>query len=261
MDAAKWQADKAPNVKTTVVDAQYDNNKQASQFDNFISEGVDGILVWPMVEAPTGPPARRAVEAGIPVVSVDRLTGYDGVTSRVTGNFPANGAQAGMARHQHEVRAHGIELLGVGLDAGIGHEIEGSEGEPAHPRHPRQRAGREALRQWLYSEPEFGDQRITFLAQLYLLHGGHDTEQMRTFLHQTRAYFEQRLAWLRELEAGWLKDYPGGAADLPAADLGPYMTVRAGIHAAAARLAWCDESLGRLEGRRPTTAGGSRATS
>jgi ABC-type sugar transport system substrate-binding protein len=96
-DAAKWQADKAPNVKVTVVDAQYDNNKQASQFDNFISEGVDGILVWPMVEAPTGPPARRAVEAGIPVVSVDRLTGYDGVTSRITGNFPANGAQAGMA--------------------------------------------------------------------------------------------------------------------------------------------------------------------
>jgi ribose transport system substrate-binding protein len=96
-DAAKWEADRAPNVKETVVDAQYDNNKQASQFDNFISEGVDGILVWPMVEAPTGPPARRAVEAGIPVVSVDRLTGYDGVTSRITGNFPANGAQAGMA--------------------------------------------------------------------------------------------------------------------------------------------------------------------
>jgi ribose transport system substrate-binding protein len=96
-DAAKWEADRAPNVKATVVDAQYDNNKQASQFDNFISEGVDGILVWPMVEAPTGPPARRAMDAGIPVVSVDRLTGYDGVTSRVTGNFPANGAQVGMA--------------------------------------------------------------------------------------------------------------------------------------------------------------------
>ena len=69
----------------------------ASHFDTFISQGVDGILVWPMVEAPTGPPVQRAVEAGIPVVSVDRLSGYDDITSRVTGNFPANGAQVGMA--------------------------------------------------------------------------------------------------------------------------------------------------------------------
>jgi len=96
-DAARWEAERHPNVKVNVLDAQYDNNKMASHFDTFISQGVDGILVWPMVEAPTGPPARRAIEAGIPVVSVDRLTGHEQVTSRVTGNFPANGAQAGMA--------------------------------------------------------------------------------------------------------------------------------------------------------------------
>lgn len=96
-DAARWQAARHPNVKVTVLDAEYDNNKQASHFDTFISQKVDGILVWPMVEAPTGPPARRAIDAGIPVVSVDRLTGHEKVTSRVTGNFPANGAQIGMA--------------------------------------------------------------------------------------------------------------------------------------------------------------------
>ena len=95
-DAAKWEADRHPNVDMTVLDAEYDNAKMASHFDTFIAEGVDGILVWPMVEAPTGPPAQRAVEAGIPVVSVDRLTGFEGVNSRITGNFPANGAQCGM---------------------------------------------------------------------------------------------------------------------------------------------------------------------
>lgn len=95
-DAARWEAERHPNVKVTVLDAEYDNNKQASHFDTFISQKVDGILVWPMVEAPTGPPARRASEAGIPVVSVDRLTGYPDVTSRITGNFPANGAQTAM---------------------------------------------------------------------------------------------------------------------------------------------------------------------
>jgi ribose transport system substrate-binding protein len=96
-DAARWEAERHPNVKVKVLDAQYDNNKMASHFDTFVSQQVDGILVWPMVEAPTGPPAQRAVDAGIPVVSVDRLTGSKNVTSRVTGNFPANGAQVGMA--------------------------------------------------------------------------------------------------------------------------------------------------------------------
>lgn len=95
-DAAKWEADQHPNVEMKVLDAEFDNAKMASHFDTFIAEGVDGILVWPMVEAPTGPPAQRAIEAGIPVVSVDRMTGFDGVSSRVTGNFPANGAQCGM---------------------------------------------------------------------------------------------------------------------------------------------------------------------
>ena len=96
-DSARWEAERHENVEFTVLDAEFDNNTMASHFDTFISQDVDGILVWPMVEAPTGPPAQRAVEAGIPVVSVDRLTGYDDITARVTGNFPANGAQVGMA--------------------------------------------------------------------------------------------------------------------------------------------------------------------
>lgn len=95
-DAAKWASNQHPNVDMKVLDAEFDNAKMAAHFDTFIAEEVDGILVWPMVEAPTGPPAQRAMEAGIPVVSVDRMTGYEDVSSRITGNFPANGAQCGM---------------------------------------------------------------------------------------------------------------------------------------------------------------------
>jgi ribose transport system substrate-binding protein len=95
-DAAAWEAHRHPNVQVKVLDAEFDNAKMAAHFDTFIAEKMDGILVWPMVEAPTGPPAQRAMQAGIPVVSVDRLTGYEGVSSRITGNFPANGAQCGM---------------------------------------------------------------------------------------------------------------------------------------------------------------------
>lgn len=95
-DAAAWEAHRHPNVQAKVLDAEFDNAKMAAHFDTFIAEKMDGILVWPMVEAPTGPPAQRAIEAGIPVVSVDRMTGFEGVSSRITGNFPANGAQCGM---------------------------------------------------------------------------------------------------------------------------------------------------------------------
>ncbi len=95
-DSAQWQADRHPNVKLTVLDPEFDNDKQVAQIDAPIKDKVDGILVWPMQEAPTGPPVDRAAGAGIPTVSVDRLVGSRKVRVRITGNFPANGAQQGL---------------------------------------------------------------------------------------------------------------------------------------------------------------------
>lgn len=95
-DTAVWEAARHSNVKLTVLDPEFDNAKQARHVDTWIAQGFDGILIWPMVEAPTGPPIERAVDKGIPSVSVDRMVGTQKVTARVTGNFPANGAQQGM---------------------------------------------------------------------------------------------------------------------------------------------------------------------
>lgn len=96
-DAAKWETDRHPNVEVDVKDAQWDNERMADIIDSFVLQKVDGILTWPMVESETTiAPVKRATEAGIPVVSVDRMTGLEQTTSRVTGNFPANGAQCGM---------------------------------------------------------------------------------------------------------------------------------------------------------------------
>jgi len=95
-DSAIWEANKHSNVKLTVLDPAFDNQKQVAQIDNWINEKFDGILIWPMQEAPTGPPVNRAFKAGIPSVSVDRIAGSSKVSVRVTGNFPANGTQQGM---------------------------------------------------------------------------------------------------------------------------------------------------------------------
>lgn len=95
-DSAIWEAGLHPNVKLTVLDPRFDNTAQVRHIDDWVKQGLDGILVWPMQEAPMGPPVQRAVDAGIPCVSVDRMVGTRSVSARITGNFPANGAQQGM---------------------------------------------------------------------------------------------------------------------------------------------------------------------
>jgi len=95
-DSAKWAAARHPNVSLQVLDPEFDNAKQAKQIDTLIKDKVDGILIWPMQEAPTGPPVERAAAAGIHSVSVDRLVGTRKVRAQITGNFPANGTQQGL---------------------------------------------------------------------------------------------------------------------------------------------------------------------
>jgi ABC-type sugar transport system substrate-binding protein len=95
-DTGAWEAARHPNVKLDVIDAQYDDNRMGEVIDNWIAQKYDGIVLWPQREAPMGPPVDRAVAAGIPVVTLDRRTSSDQVSSEVTGNFYANGIQEGI---------------------------------------------------------------------------------------------------------------------------------------------------------------------
>jgi len=95
-DSAMWEANRHANVQLTVLDPEFDNQKQVAQIDAWVTDGLDGIMIWPMQEAPTGPPVERAIVAGIPSVSIDRMVGTNKINTRVTGNFPANGTQQGM---------------------------------------------------------------------------------------------------------------------------------------------------------------------
>ncbi|MCX8254103.1 D-ribose-binding periplasmic protein [Beijerinckiaceae bacterium RH AL1] len=60
-----------PDVKMITVSADYDLGKQSAQFDNFISSGVDLILVNAVDANAIGPAVKRAQAAGIVVVAVD----------------------------------------------------------------------------------------------------------------------------------------------------------------------------------------------
>jgi ribose transport system substrate-binding protein len=68
----KAAADKHPNLKVVFKDAQNDTLKQRAHVEEFVSAKVDLIIISPKEAAPLTEPVAKAVEAGIPVIVLDR---------------------------------------------------------------------------------------------------------------------------------------------------------------------------------------------
>ncbi len=68
----KAAADKHPNLKVIFKDAQNDTLVQRSHVEEFVSAGVDLIIISPKEAQPLTEPVAKAVEAGIPVIVLDR---------------------------------------------------------------------------------------------------------------------------------------------------------------------------------------------
>lgn len=71
-----------PKVRFTAASADYDLNKQVSQIENFVSAGVDLILINAVDPKAIAPAIERAKKAGIAVVAVD--AGADGADAVVS---------------------------------------------------------------------------------------------------------------------------------------------------------------------------------
>ncbi|SNR97650.1 monosaccharide ABC transporter substrate-binding protein, CUT2 family [Anaerovirgula multivorans] len=63
-------------VDVTYVDANEDAPRQLNQVENFISQGMDAIIVVPVNTQATEPMSNAAVAAGIPLVYVNRVPDY-----------------------------------------------------------------------------------------------------------------------------------------------------------------------------------------
>jgi ribose transport system substrate-binding protein len=68
----KAAADRRPNLTVIFKDAQNDTLKQRSHVEEFVSAGVDLIIISPKEAQPLTDPVARAVGAGIPVIVLDR---------------------------------------------------------------------------------------------------------------------------------------------------------------------------------------------
>src|ERR1700716_627662 len=67
----KW-AKSHPDVELTIVDAANDTAKQTGQVENFLAQGMDGVVILPVDTAATGPMTKAVVKAGKPLVYVNR---------------------------------------------------------------------------------------------------------------------------------------------------------------------------------------------
>jgi ribose transport system substrate-binding protein len=65
-------AEKHPNLKVVFKDAQNDTLKQRSHVEEFVSAGVDLIIISPKEAQPLTEPVAKAMEANIPVIVLDR---------------------------------------------------------------------------------------------------------------------------------------------------------------------------------------------
>jgi ribose transport system substrate-binding protein len=68
----KAAADKHPNLKVVFKDAQNDTLKQRSHIEEFVSAGVDLIIISPKEAQPLTEPVAKAMDARIPVIVLDR---------------------------------------------------------------------------------------------------------------------------------------------------------------------------------------------
>lgn len=84
-----------PELKVIFKDAQNDTLKQRSHVEEFISAGVDLIIISPKEAQPLTEPVAKAMRAGIPVIVLDRRVTGDNYTCFIGADNRLIGREAG----------------------------------------------------------------------------------------------------------------------------------------------------------------------
>jgi ribose transport system substrate-binding protein len=110
----KNAAAKQANLKVVFKDAQNDTLKQRSHVEEFVSSKVDLIIISPKEAQPLTEPVAKAMEAGVPVIVLDRALLGDKFTCFIG----ANNKKIGKAAGEWIVKTLGgkgnvVELMGL----------------------------------------------------------------------------------------------------------------------------------------------------
>jgi ABC-type sugar transport system, periplasmic component len=125
-DAVKAQA-KKQGVTLTVNDAAQDVNKQISQIETAVNQGVDGIIIEPVSVDGIMPGVKMAKDAGVTVVIVNQQISDPSAADCYVGVSNADGGEMEMTKAAEDIGGTGnvAFLFGpMGSDAQIG-RLEG----------------------------------------------------------------------------------------------------------------------------------------
>lgn len=92
------QAEELGGIEILTLDGQNNLSKQTADVEAAIAQGVDGILISPITSDGMAPAVQQAIDAGIPVVTIDRsVTGVTGLLAHVGADNVKGGEQQGQA--------------------------------------------------------------------------------------------------------------------------------------------------------------------
>ncbi len=138
----KAAAEQQPELKVIFKDAQNDTLKQQAQMEEFISAGVDLIIISPKEAAPLTPVVAQAYKQGIPVIVLDRRVLADQYTSFIGADNKKIGTAAGKwIVEKLGGKGNVVELKGLMTST------------PGQDRHTGFRAGLKAVSSTLFLKP------------------------------------------------------------------------------------------------------------
>ena len=180
-------AKKYPQFEMVYSDAQQDNSKQIADVENFITQKVDLLIISPNEAAPLTAVVKKAYDAGIPVIVLDRRVDGDAYTSFIGGDNVLIGKKAG--EYVAKNFPNGCKIV----------ELKGLEG--ATPQEERHRGfveglGGDSKYEFVYSQncDWLRDKAITLMEtalqtndKIDVVYGHNDPAAMGAFLAATNA--------------------------------------------------------------------------
>lgn len=124
-----------------------------------------------------------------------------------------------------------------------------SQKGPPRKVYTRTAAGRKALQAWVEEEPQVGDERFTYLAQLFFMAESAHWETSLRFVTRMREIFSGRLQALQQIASEQFRDAGDGGRRLSDERFHQYLTLQMGLCTMAARLQWCDRTIDHMKRR------------
>lgn len=131
----KAEADKHANIKMVFKDAARDSLKQRSHVEELISQGVNLIIISPNEAQPLTEPIAKAMDAGIPVIVLDRrvigdkYTQFIGADNKKIGKAAGEWIKKTLGGNGDVVELKGLQTTTPGQDrhSGFAEGIAGSD--------------------------------------------------------------------------------------------------------------------------------------